>query len=343
MLVALGVSCVSTQPQTETIRKVKCEAVSSASDHREVATFPGRITAAADVNLSFRIAGVIDRVVVSEGTFVREGDVIAVMDSRDYELQLRATEAEERGIRAEAERIIALYEDRSTSENNYDKAVNGLKQIEAKLEAHRNALNDTKLKAPFDGYVQKRHFEGGEAVSAGMPIVAFVSSGAPEIVINIPSKNYIKRNSISSASAVVDIYPNEVFNLTQIGVAPKANLNQLYASRFAIEPIEGVDLGVGMSAMVSIEYRDECDDMVSLPMVAIVERGGKSSVWVFEEGVVRLREIEVDSFTREGRALVKSGVEVGEVVITAGVASLKEGERVEPLEPMSKSNIGGIL
>lgn len=343
VVVAIMSSCISTETTTKSSRKVRCEVVTHASDHREEAQFPGRVVAAQDVNLSFRVAGVIESIVATEGQFVRKGEVIAYMDSRDYKLQLAATEAEERGIRAEAERVIALYEDRSTSENNYDKAVNGLKQIEAKLEAHRNALRDTELRAPFDGYLQRRHFEGGEAVSAGMPIVAFVSATAPEVVINIPVQNYLRRGDLCSASAVAQIYPDTKFTLEPISVAPKANLNQLYTTRFRVVPIEGVELSAGMSIMATIEYCSDQDNLLSLPMAAMVERGGRSSVWVVKDGVASLREVSIESFTRSGRALVSGGVEAGEVIVTAGVASLKEGMSVEVLESVSSSNIGGIL
>ena len=69
-------------------------------------TFTGRTKAASEVNLAFRVAGQIERLLVNEGDFVRKGQVVAVMDRRDYEVQLAATQAEYEQIKADAERVM---------------------------------------------------------------------------------------------------------------------------------------------------------------------------------------------------------------------------------------------
>jgi len=109
------------EQQKETIRTVK---VASAENYGEVktATFPGKVKPASEVNLAFRISGPIAKIHVREGQFVRKGELLAEMDQRDYQLQLAATEAEYTQIKAEAERVIKLYEKQSVSENDYDKA-----------------------------------------------------------------------------------------------------------------------------------------------------------------------------------------------------------------------------
>ena len=79
-------------------------------------TYPGRVKAAADVDLAFRVAGPIIRIPVQVGSFVRKGEVIAEIDPRDYELQYKATEAEYKQIKSEAERVIELYNRKSVPE-----------------------------------------------------------------------------------------------------------------------------------------------------------------------------------------------------------------------------------
>ncbi len=64
----------------------------------------------------------------------------------------------------------------------------GLHRIEAKLKAHQNALNDTKLNAPFSGYVQKIYFNDGEMVKAGLPFLSLVSTSVLQVetYISVP-------------------------------------------------------------------------------------------------------------------------------------------------------------
>ena len=60
----------------------------------DATTFTGRTKSAAEVNLAFRVAGQIERVLVKEGDYVQKGQVVAIMDARDYQVQLAATQAE---------------------------------------------------------------------------------------------------------------------------------------------------------------------------------------------------------------------------------------------------------
>ena len=128
--------------------------------------YPGKVYAASDISLSFRVAGPIIAVLPEEGAFVKKGQLLAEIDPRDYKIQLAATEAEYKQIKGEAERVMELYKRGSIAINDYEKAVYGLKQITAKYEAHKNALRDTRLLAPFDGYVQKRFYDAHETVAA---------------------------------------------------------------------------------------------------------------------------------------------------------------------------------
>lgn len=337
-------SCKSVEKSVESVRKVKCESVVAVDSNFDYVNFTGKVVAATDVNLGFRVAGIVEEVCKSDGAFIRKGDVIARLDSRDYAIQLTATEAEYEAIKAEVDRVVALYEDQSVSANDYDKAVNGLKAISAKLNAHKNALSDTELKAPFDGYVQKSNFDKGEAVAAGTPVVSIISATAPEITINIPTPYYVRQKEFESATATFDIYKDEKFNLILKGVSPKSNLNQLYKATFVVEKSEKGTMPIaGMSAMVEVCYSSNQATSLSIPFSSISEDNGVSRVWLIKNGVVNSSEVEVIEIKSDGRALLSGGVVQGDKVVTAGVNSLKEGQKVEILKESSTSNVGGIL
>ncbi len=338
------VSCISQgSGVVDTLVKVvKCDRVQSVTSDRVQRSYSGRVEAVADVNLSFRVAGVVDRVLVREGAFVTSGQVVAELDSRDYELQLTATQAEYDAIKGEVDRVVELYSTQSIAENDYQKAVNGLKQIEAKLESHRNALGDTKLKAPFDGYIQRINYDRGEALSAGMPIASFVSASAPKITIHIPMSEYMRRDQLSHATAMFLDYPGKIFPLRSIGVSQKSNLNQLYECYFEFEPCGGVYPGLGVLAMVKLQYGDE-QELCTIPLSAVIERDGESYVWVVERDVVKLRAVSMGHVLSSGLVTIVGGLAAEEVVVTAGVKSLKEGEQVRPLPTPSKYNVGNIL
>ncbi len=337
----LMVSCAGGGRSQSAPRKVKYESAKLESSSSQQALFPGKVVAATDVNIGFRVPGIIEEICVVDGAFVRKGTLIARLDSRDYALQLSATQAEYDAIKAEVDRVVALFADQSVSANDYDKATSGLRAISAKLEAHKNALADTELRAPFDGYIHKSTFDRGEAVAAGTPLMTLISA-TPEITVDIPAAYHLKENSLESAIATIEIYPDKKFNLNLKSVSPKANLNQLYRATFSVDAADGTLPSVGVSAMVEMNYSVAETSNVIIPFAAVTQRGGKSSVWVVDNGKLSLKEVEVVEIKSDGRAVISSGLAEGEKVVVAGLSSLKEGQEVSLLEEPSPSNIGAV-
>lgn len=341
----LFTACKQEKEQKEVIKTVKIDTVVTYGEKKTV-SFPGKVKAASEINLAFRISGPIVKINVTEGQFVRKDQLLAEMDSRDYAVQLSATEAEYKQVKAEAERIIQLYEKRSVSENDYDKAVSGLQQITAKYNAHQNALSDTKLRAPFDGYIQKRYFDKDETISAGMPVFSMISAETPEVEINIPAGEFIQRDRFDGFSCYFDLYPARSFPLEFISINQKANLNQLYTVRLRLKG--GNDLPMpspGMSTMVAIRFKPEETNRVSIPLSAVFERDNNPTVWVYdEEGqTIKARQVRVDEIPTDGTVVISEGLTSGEQVVSAGVHSLSDGEKVKLLPNGSTTNVGGLL
>jgi RND family efflux transporter MFP subunit len=343
-VVALMLSaCSQKKEQKEVIKTVRVDTV-RVYDRELSATFPGKVKAASDVNLAFRVSGTIKKTYVDAGSRVKKDDILAELDPRDYQIQLSATEAEYHQIKKEAERVMDLYKKESVTANDYDKAVYGLQQITAKYNAHKNALEDTKLRAPFDGYVQKRFYSINETVSAGMPIVAMINTGNPVVEINIPASNFVKRDHFESFSCTVDSYPEQIFPLEVIGINQKANLNQLYTMRLRFKKNEKELLpSPGMTTMVTMRYDNEESGLVYIPLSALFEVAGMPHVWIYDQGVVTARKVKLYEIRMNGIVALSEGLRSGDVIISAGVHGLNEGEKVKLIPPITSTNIGGLL
>lgn len=336
--------CKREKSREATVKTIKTTVVNRYGNERSV-SFPGKVKASSEVNLAFRISGPIAKVNASEGQLVRKGQILAEMDSRDYEIQLAATEAEYKQIKAEAERIMQLYEMKSVPENDYDKAVSGLQQITAKYNAHKNALDDTRLVAPFDGFIQKRYFDSSETIGAGTPVFSIISAGTPEVEINIPAGEFIRRDQFEAYSCYFEIYPDRIFPLELITINQKANLNQLYTVRFRLKNSKDQMPTPGMSTMVTIQFKPDTVEQVSIPTIALFEKDGESSVWIYDEQkqVVNIRKVKVSEILTDGTLVISHGLKVGERVVTAGVHALSENEKVKLLPQTTATNVGGLL
>ena len=248
-------------------------------------------------------------------------------------------------MKEEAGRVIELYNRGSVPVNDYDKAVAGVKQITAKYNAHKNALADTRLTAPFDGYIQKKYYDSHETVAAGYPVVSMINSNYFDVDIDIPSSDFVRQDLFKSFSCTIDVFPGQVFPLELIEITRKANLNQLYRMRLRLKPVSGVDIAAGMSVNVTIEYNPNEEALTVVPLSAMFEENGVSAVWVYspETQSVTKRVIQLKKLLKTGELIVSGGLAAGEIVVSAGVHSLKEGMSVELLKPVSKTNVGGLL
>lgn len=338
-------SCSQHTQKVKGEQTVKIDTVMSA-DEQTFLQFPGKVKAAQDISLAFRVSGTIQKLYVEDGARVREGQLLAELDPTDYQVQLDATEAEYQQIKAEAERVTALYKDNGTTPNANDKAVYGLKQITAKYKHHQDQLAYTRLYAPFNGYVQKRLFDAHETIGAGMPVISMISGDTPEVEINLPAAEYIRREQFNDFHCTFDIFPGEVYPLKPISVTPKANANQLYSMRLQLVRGKQTIPSPGMNTMVTIYCNTDETNTLSVPTSAILQKDEKAYVFVYNpsDNTVHSREVNLLHLRSNGRSLITSSqLKSDELIVSAGVHHLKDGETVKPLPLTTKTNIGGLL
>lgn len=343
MSLMLMTACNKKKETTRPATTVRVE-MAQLTDNEGVLQYPGRVVNSNEANLSFRVAGQLKHVYVGEGDKVRAGQLIAELDDTDYRIQLKATEAEYAQIKADAERVIALYKDGGTTASNYDKARYGLEQIEAKLQNHKNQLAYTKLYAPCSGFVQTRFFDNNETVGAGMPVVCLMGDDGLEVEISLPAAMYVKRDQLTGFECTFDILPGETVPLQLISILPNANSNRLYTVRLRM-PQQTDKVAAGMSTWVKARISGMGTDEVVVPATALLHDGGQTFVFLYnkEKQTVSKQNVEVVRLHTDGSAVISGGVEAGDDVVTSGVHHISDGEKVELLAPISETNIGGLL
>ena len=342
---AVAAGCNNQEAEkTEIIRKVKLATVCLA-DSLEYYTYSGVINEKSDVGLAFRVAGPIQQIEVDEGDYVRKGQLVAQIDPRDYEIQLKAAQGQYEKVKAEADRVIELRKRNSVARNDYDKSVAGLKMAEANLEHAKDQMNDTKLLAPFSGYIQEVNFEEGEMVDAGMPVATLIDVTGYEVEVGIPMSMYVKRDDFVSFTGKQTSVSENEFPLQLAGFSRTADNNQLYKLDLRLTPDENPELAPGMNTEVTIAVKTDFRDKLCVPLNAVFRKDGDTFVWVFspEKGIVNSRRVTTGQLTGENLVVLTSGVDAGEKVVAAGVHHLQENQEVEILENVSETNAGGML
>ena len=338
-------SCGGQATAVSNPQSVKVDTV-RAFGQQQTFQYPGRVKAAQDVSLAFRVSGTLQNIYVEDGATVRQGQVLAQLDPTDYQVQLDATQAEYDQIKAEAERVMALYQDNGVSANDNDKAVYGLRQITAKLQHHQDELAYTQLTAPFSGTVQTHLFEEHETVGAGMPVISMVGSGQPEVEINIPAAEYVQRDRFDTYHCTFNVYPGQTYPMRLISITPKANANQLYTMRLQVQTDGRPVPSPGMNTMVTITCTADPTAQLIVTASAIFERNGQTYVYLYDpaDGTAHQQLVEVTALLSDGTALLGGPwLSAGQVVISSGTRYIDEGDHVQPLPPVSDSNVGGLL
>ena len=310
-------------------------------------TFTGKTKATEEVNLSFRVSGQIQRILVNEGDRVSKGQVVAEMDSRDYQVQLTATQAEYEQVKADAERVMALYAEGNTTASNNDKARYGLEQMSQKLANHRNQLNDTKLRSTINGYVQSKLHEAGETVGAGMPVLSVFGSGSPEVEINISASDYADLDRFTNIYCKFDITGEEKFPLNVAYTSKEANSSQLYTVRLKFSNGTGdMKITPGMTTMVYAETDGErTSGVTDIRSSAVLKTESGTVAFVYDDktGTVQMKSVNVAEINRNGTMRIDKGLKAGEKVVISGVNYISDGQKVRLLEKPAKSNVGGLL
>lgn len=306
-------------------------------------SYTGIISESKETNLAFMVAGKIKDIYVSDGDYVKEGQVLAKMDDRDYRLQYDADLANYNQVIEEVKRVKEMHKRSNVSDNDYEKAVAGEKMITAKLKRSTDQLEDTELKAPFSGYIQKVMYSPNELVDAGMPVMSLMDISTLQVSIDIPASLYLERANFISFKCVPDIMPDESYNLKLRKISAKADNNLLYRAYFDLA--EKTKLAPGMTVRVEITYNTNQDEKYLIPLNAVFDGDGKSYVWVVKPDgkSVEKRSVTMGPVSSDGDIYITGGLNEGERVVSAGVDYINENMPVHIIETDSRTNVGNLL
>lgn len=341
----LAAGCNTTHNEKEQlIRKVIIEDVKEA-DTLMVKSFSGVIREAGEVNLAFRVAGPIQKIYVKEGDFVRAGQPVAQIDTRDYEVQLQSAQAQYDQVAAEAGRVVELHNRQSVAGNDYDKAIAGEKMVAAQLKNAKDQLNDTRLLSPVAGYIHKVNFMENEMVDAGMPLATLIDVRHFQVELDIPVSLYAERGAIVSFTGIQPAVSGGEFPLQLLSYSRKASNNQLFRLQLLLNPDNQPKLAPGMDIQVNIAVKSGAGPMSCVPLNALFREEGKTFVWVYlsAEGIVSRREVVTGRLTGDGRIQIMQGLRTDEKIVVAGVNHLNDNQKVGLIEPVAETNTGGLM
>ena len=311
----------------------------------------GEIKPRQESDIGFRIAGKVVSRPVEVGVSVKKGDLIARLDEQDYSNRLKSADADVASAQAvlvEAQgaegRLRQLLSTGTTTRANYDAALRNLRSGEAKLDSAKAALALAKdqlayadLLADFDGIVTAVGAEPGQVVSAGQMIVRLAPPGEKDAVFAIAESALRGRPAGDKPEIVVTLLSNPAVVADGVTreISPVADpATRTYQVKVTLRnPPESMRFG----ASVIGRLKGTTAPVVVLPGSALFDKSGQPAVWVFQpdSNAVVLKNVVVSRYETD-RVVIGEGLAKGEIVVTAGVNRLREGQKVRLAERGAK-------
>jgi len=307
-------------------------------------TFTGRIEAEDEVSLGFRISGRLLMNNTRIGDRVKAGQVLAQLESqnelntlRQAQAALAAAQGQLTQARNHFDRQETLFAQGWTTRANLDVATQAQQTAQAQVDAAEAQLNSahdlvsfTELKADAPGVITATGPAAGEVVQAGQMIVRIARQDGRDAVFDVPAQ--LIRSTPADPQITVSLTDDPT-------VTAQGRIREVAAQASPVTRTFEVKVGLTdppaamrLGATVTGQVQTNAGPMIDIPATALTSMNQQPAVWIVDPSTstVSVRNVDVLRFD-EAQAIISRGLDIGEVVVTAGVQALHPGQKVRVL------------
>ncbi|MBK6509466.1 MAG: efflux RND transporter periplasmic adaptor subunit [Haliea sp.] len=291
----------------------------------------GRVEPDRTYVLAFKTAGVVSVLSVQEGDAVTKGQVLAELDPRDVNAQLReAQEAADKAVR-ELDRIRTLHARDYASDASLQDAQALAKSTYAAAQAARSNQGYASIVAPADGVVLQRSVEANGVVAAGAPVMT-LSDMSESFVLSagLADRDALRVALGDTAEVTFDAFPDQVFSATisEIGADADARTGT-FQIKLKIDH-HAAPLKSGLVGRAAITPSVAADVALAIPVDAILEgHGDQALVFVVDPATGAATRTRISTGRMSGALVaVTAGLAAGDQIVVDGAGYLSDGEKV---------------
>lgn len=347
LLAALLSACGKQAAAPEPERAVRTQVVSAgaaSASHEYAAEARARV----ESRLSFRVSGKLLERPVNLGDTVKAGQVLARIDGQDLKLAEAAAAAGVAAARTNRDQLGADYKrfvdlqrqgfisaaELERRDAAFKAAQAQLEQAKAQADVQGNQAAYAQLVADGAGVVTGVNAEPGQVLAAGTPVVSVALDGPRDIVFSVPEDQIARVKAAASQPGALKVRlwgSDKTAPLTLREVAAAADP---VTRTFLIKADAGkLDVKLGQSATVVLEL-PQLAGVIKLPLAAVLQQGGKSSVWLLDPASMTVKAQPVQVGGAEGNdVVIAGGLTAGQEVVVAGVHVLSPGQKVKRYVP----------
>ncbi|MGO3128530.1 MAG: efflux RND transporter periplasmic adaptor subunit [Luteimonas sp.] len=273
-----------------------------------------------------KTSGIALEVLVEEGDTVRAGQPLVRLDpdrARLAVLQSRATMGKLENSYRRAQQLVSQ---QMISANDLDQIKFDLDTARAQHQMAELELSYTAVTAPISGVISQRMIRTGNFVQINTPIFSIVDNARIEATLNVPERELRVLKRGQPVRLQVDALPGETFEGVVERVAP---IVESRSGTFrVVTAFPGNEaLRAGMFGRIHVDY-DQRTDALVIPRSALLDEGDETAVYTVRDG--KAVRVPVELGYIDGNLIeIRSGLEEGAPVVTAGKVALREGSAVQ--------------
>jgi len=286
----------------------------------------GVVNASNDVNVISEAQGLVNDAKVKVGDYVKEGTVLFQIDDVIMQSNLASAEINYLKAKRDFERSETLYQENSISAAQLDLARLGMKAAESQLTLARKQLNDTRIKAPISGTINKRMVDHGTMVNPGTAVANIVDVTTLKVLLNVSEKDAFQIKVGKQAEITTDVYPGVKFYGKIDNIASKSDEAHTYAVEVKLSNSSSHPLKAGMFARVVFTKQNN-QESLAIPRESLVGSIKDAYVYTVENKTAKLKNIVIGN-TSGDFLEVLSGLKENDIVVVNGQNNLSDNSKV---------------
>jgi len=300
---------------------------------RDRLSLPGMVEPWEHLGILAEVRGVVEEVLVEEGDHVKQGDLIARIDTKDYENTINSIRAAYNLAATNLKRLSGLREKEIIAQSELDKINAEVQTLEADLAIAELQLKRCYVRSAISGVINELPAKKGLYLAVGDPVATVLDIERVKVTVGIPEADVDAVRKIDMFELVIEALVNRKITARKyfLAVAPESQA-QVYRLELEVANGSGAILP-GMFARVEI-IKQEFPDALAIPLYAVITRDNKHYVYLEEDKTAALSEIKI-GILDGWQIQVLEGLVPGQRVIVVGQRSVDEGQRLNVVKKVA--------
>ena len=271
-------------------------------------------------------SGRITKLFVEEGSYVKQGQIIARIDDEILGTDLQSAKANLEQLKVDKERYESAFKTGGVTQKQVDDMRLQYELAVSKYDAASRRIRDTHVKAPIQGVINKKYVEQGAYLSPGNKMFDIVDVSRLKLLVSVPEAQVVHLKEGDKVNITSNVFPEVTYQGRITFIAAKGDNTLNYPVEVEVSNISGKPLKAGMYGTAHFEM-PKMDPVMLVPRTAFVGGVNSNQVYVKEGNTAKLRKVVAGRIYGD-QVEVREGLKEGETVITSGQINLTDGAKV---------------